>query len=519
MGNTQSDEEGRHPSEDCQPPGSWDSAENQVSEIQVPESHTAKTQTAATRNAETQTAESEASLDAADDYPAQFSKELDNMARELSESWGRYKASQTSNDTMPGVFYRGTLRKLTLHQNPIEHVAMAHLMTSYHANMMIYAGQTGRLGAILRGYQKLSSQFLQLVHVSKAILLKLQNPEALEHIQRVQIAEGRDDDEGCGDAINAVEALMELHKALMLVVDICNVDCEKAAYIPEIDKIYAEGRRVRDGLIAEYRKREATPGTLQFYQAMVADHDLERSELLEREKKLENQLKNIRETGKETAPMTRDTFMTLDLAKEMQQKMDRMEEKMKKLRVESSKTGDLRKEVRGLKEKLKEGHVKDLEEKLRQTRSERDEARAQLKDKDKNEAETQPLIQTDTNAETNLTFSTSAISLFAYQKTILRDLRKTVAEMRDSRGGSGWSIVDRAESLVNDKTGLLIREIDRCLALRESSEVEAARESERIEKLELDGFPALVSKAAADGEGDGGWPMKAKMRGKGRKGI
>lgn len=502
MGNTQS-------GESHQPPGSWHSAESQDHKSQ---------------NSESESPEIEP-LDPGE-LSELLAKAVDEISRQLNKIWERRDGETFRH---PLRRYDGMIDELVFSENPSQHVATAYLMVDYYAQSVTFAKENARLGETLRAYQDLTGQFLQLVRRSKEILLNVKSPEALQHIQRVQIAEAREDDPALVKGMNAVKGLIELRKALMPVVHHFNMNGEKTKTLAEIEKLHAKECILRDNLIAELRKQVETPGSLPFYQAMVAKLDRELSKSRQQEKETESQLKSIREMGKETAPLTREIFMHSDLAKEMQQKMNRMEEDIKKLREDNSKTGDLRREVRGLKEKLKEGHVKDLEGKLRQTRSERDEARAQLKNM--NAADTaEPLIHTDSAKEDQTTnassvnFANGAIETFKHQKTVLREMRKTVAELKDSRGGSGWSIVDRAESMVNYKTALLIQEIDRCLALREVSEVEAEKETERVERLEMDGFPALTDVESGDGDNvdgrrDAGSLLKDKKKGKGKKVI
>ncbi|KAJ9615821.1 hypothetical protein H2200_001898 [Cladophialophora chaetospira] len=200
----------------------------------------------------------------------------------------------------------------------------------------------------------------------------------------------------------------------------------------------------------------------------------------------------------------------MEKSREMQAKDAELEEK-------DDKIDNLRQENNGLKSKNA-----DIKERLHQANLELEKLRAgaintHADDTPFNEP---PPTQADTSEEEELTslvhgldFPSGAAKLLHRHKHTLLTLRNRISQMTDLPGRSGWSIVQRTEAMVKEKTRRMVKNVDDCLALRDPAD----REKDRVARLETEGFPVLRVKKTDVGAG-GALTRKKSKKGKGNKG-
>lgn len=174
----------------------------------------------------------------------------------------------------------------------------------------------------------------------------------------------------------------------------------------------------------------------------------------------------------------------------------------------SNQIGGLKQELHSLRDQLKEKNVKELKEHLRQTRAQLQQTQLLLKQKGTPQTAQRSVEGSADDPDLEAagpfkdpSFVEGALELFKKQKKTLRELRRTVSNMKENRGGQGWSIVERADSMVNENTMHMIREIDDCLALRGAH----GKEEARVEGLESEGSPtpdAVVAEAPNVGDAE-----------------
>jgi hypothetical protein len=180
-----------------------------------------------------------------------------------------------------------------------------------------------------------------------------------------------------------------------------------------------------------------------------------------------------------------------------QEEVKQLRAEIARLKGQSNKVEALRAENSRLKAKLKDSNIKDLEKQLHHANAESDRLRALFKDMDDGvrpqdeNAQHIDAISSDeeelSNTVEGLSFAEGAAKIFKRHRVVLGELRDRISQMNDIRGGSGWSIVQRTDSMVKRKTARMLNEINDCLALRNAGE----REKERMEQLETQGFPVL----------------------------
>jgi len=149
-----------------------------------------------------------------------------------------------------------------------------------------------------------------------------------------------------------------------------------------------------------------------------------------------------------------------DRAKEYAQENARLKRENKTLQ-------DHKIENKQLKKRLKNTDAQNLEKQLHQARSELDGIRVILKkigmpnqdsrvpsddDDELSPCKSQSSAPKTRSIDRGHSFPDAAVELLKEQKLTLRELRELVAGMKDIRGGDGWGIVERTESMVTAKS-------------------------------------------------------------------
>ena len=261
----------------------------------------------------------------------------------------------------------------------------------------------------------------------------------------------------------------------------------------------------------------------------------EQKEAIERAAKLRQGTKRLREDCEKFKQQADKNIELCGKVQHLEENLKQAKTENKKLKQQVDKNSDLRARIHYLEEQLKGENVEQLraenirlmsqDDKVNELQQENDELRdnqreskAQVKQlkgelrfarthMQKAQSRScgihnaaQPAIEdaqgysSDEGAyAVGTTFAEVAVELFKAQKTALRGLRQMVSDMTDARGGSGWSIVERTEKMVQSTTSEMLKGIDACLALRNVVQQAQDREEERVEQLNTQGFPALRS--------------------------
>lgn len=235
-------------------------------------------------------------------------------------------------------------------------------------------------------------------------------------------------------------------------------------------------------------------------------------------KQLKKEASNISETRKTIKALANHLGVAdVEALRAEITRLKNQDNRFEALRNEISELKSKNANIKDVDEHLRRVNV-DLEERLHRANLELEKRRSSSND----DGDGGPSAKnTDTEAETSdveeltisvagLSFSDGAAKTLQHHKTLLRGLRKQVSGMKDVRGGTGWSIVDRSEAMVKKDTTRMLKGIDNCLALRG----DAQREKERVEQLETCGFPALQATVseATHGGNDGMTLVRKKSK-------
>jgi DNA repair exonuclease SbcCD ATPase subunit len=189
---------------------------------------------------------------------------------------------------------------------------------------------------------------------------------------------------------------------------------------------------------------------------------------LQKEKELITELfQKLEQVNKETDQIRTkldEGIAEIEQAKAINKEYERL--KAQNVRLHRAET-----EVGSLKKQLRDASVKALHRRNQELQTQLLEATAAL-----NKLKDQPVDQPDTPGDSadldsaaiapRKSFPEAALVLLRKLKGSLDRLSAQVDNMKDTRGGTGWSIVERTAGMVAETKHTLTKEINDCLALR-----------------------------------------------------
>ena len=184
----------------------------------------------------------------------------------------------------------------------------------------------------------------------------------------------------------------------------------------------------------------------------------------EQEDKLSKQLDQARKETCRISTELKDGRAEIERAKEINKDYQR-------LKTEHGKLHRAETEVGSLKKQLKDANVKSLQKRNQELQTLLQEATAELKNL-KDLPTDEPDTQDDSadadhaSVTSRKSFSEAAVGLLRKVRRTLDQLCTKVNDLKETRGGNGWGIVERTAGMVTETKTDMTMDIDDCLRLR-----------------------------------------------------
>ncbi|KAI1613728.1 hypothetical protein EDD36DRAFT_417594 [Exophiala viscosa] len=249
-------------------------------------------------------------------------------------------------------------------------------------------------------------------------------------------------------------------------------------------------------------------------------NELKRSRAeIERVKKFEKDYQQLKVHDvklRQAQEETRKVLAELDKGSVEIEQAREINNEYERLKAENVKLHRVEAEVGRLRKQLKDADIKGLKERNQELQTLLRKVTAESKKLNDLPAD-EPDIQDDA-AEVDLAsvssrkaFPEAAFLLLRKLKGSINRLCSQVNDMKETRGGNGWGIVERTAGMVTEAKTDMTKDIKECLELRDRE----MKSQARTEELSIEDFPPLPDVAV---EMDDNEFMKENMKVKGKKG-